>query len=110
MHAIVGTICRKLFNAVLFSSTPTMKVYFHDNINSDQRLPHEGESLTLTALERLGVYANTISDQAEVDRIAQDKGYKNRDEVRFILTFSRATTVDNRSLSPQRNWEKDTRR
>jgi 1,2-dihydroxy-3-keto-5-methylthiopentene dioxygenase len=58
-----------------------MKVYFHDNINSDQRLPHKGETLTFATLEELGVYANTIPDQIEVDRIAKEKGYKNRDEV-----------------------------
>jgi hypothetical protein len=58
-----------------------MKAYYHDNIDTDQRLPHEGEPTTTADLETLGVFACNIQDQAEVDRIAQEKGYKNRDEV-----------------------------
>jgi cupin superfamily acireductone dioxygenase involved in methionine salvage len=58
-----------------------MKVYFYDNVDSDQRLPHEGPPATLADLEKLGVYASNISEQAEVDRIAEERGYRNRDEV-----------------------------
>ena len=58
-----------------------MKVYFHDNVDSDQRLPHEGAPATAADLEKLGVYASNIPEQAEVDRIAKERGYKNRDEV-----------------------------
>jgi len=59
-----------------------MKVYYHDNLDTDQRLPHEGEPVSATELEALGVFAYNIPDQSEVDRIAKEKGYKNRDEVR----------------------------
>lgn len=59
-----------------------MKVYFHDNVDSDQRLPHEGPPATSADLEKLGVYASNITEQAEVDRIAKERGYRNRDEVR----------------------------
>jgi 1,2-dihydroxy-3-keto-5-methylthiopentene dioxygenase len=62
-----------------------MKVYFHDNVDSDQRLPHEGEPATAADLEKLGVYASNIPEQADVDRIAEERGYKNRDEVRLPL-------------------------
>jgi 1,2-dihydroxy-3-keto-5-methylthiopentene dioxygenase len=62
-----------------------MKVYFHDNLDTDQRLPHEGEPATLDDLQALGVYASNITDQAEVDRIAEARGYKNRDEVRSLF-------------------------
>jgi hypothetical protein len=58
-----------------------MKVYFHDNVDSDQRLPHEGTPATSADLEKLGVYASNITEQAEVDRIAKERGYRNRDEV-----------------------------
>ena len=39
-------------------------------------------SVSTTELEALGVFACNIPDQSEVDRIAKEKGYKNRDEVR----------------------------
>jgi len=58
-----------------------VRFYYHDNLDTDQRLPHEGEPATVAALEELGVFATNIKDQAEVDRIAEEKGYKNRDEV-----------------------------
>jgi hypothetical protein len=58
-----------------------MKVYYHDNLDTDQRLPHEGEPVSTTELEALGVFACNIPDQSEVDRIAKEKGYRNRDEV-----------------------------
>jgi 1,2-dihydroxy-3-keto-5-methylthiopentene dioxygenase len=58
-----------------------VRVYYHDNLDTDQRLPHEGEPATVSALQDLGVFATNIQDQTEVDRIAKEKGYKNRDEV-----------------------------
>ena len=58
-----------------------MKFYYHDNLDTDQRLPHEGEPAATADLEALGVFASNIQDQVEVDRIAKEKGYKNRDEV-----------------------------
>jgi 1,2-dihydroxy-3-keto-5-methylthiopentene dioxygenase len=61
-----------------------VKIYFYDNVEGDQRLPHEGSRATAADLQDLGVYATNISDQAEVDRIAKERGYKNRDEVRTI--------------------------
>ena len=58
-----------------------VKIYYHDNVDSDQRLPHEGEPAPLSALQELGIYVANIPDRAEVDRIAKEKGYENRDEV-----------------------------
>jgi len=58
-----------------------VKIYYHDNVGSDQRLPHEGESIDVSVLEELGLYVDNIQDRAEVDRIAEEKGYINRDEV-----------------------------
>jgi len=58
-----------------------MKVYYHDNSDADQRLPHEGDPVTPADLEALGVYASNIPEQAQVDQIAKERGYRNRDEV-----------------------------
>lgn len=58
-----------------------VKIYYYDNLDTDQRLPHEGEIVPASALEELGVYATNIQDQAEVDTIAKERGYKNRDQV-----------------------------
>jgi 1,2-dihydroxy-3-keto-5-methylthiopentene dioxygenase len=61
-----------------------VKIYFYDNVEGDQRLPHEGSPATAADLQDLGVYATNISDQAEVDRLAKERGYKNRDEVHIM--------------------------
>jgi len=58
-----------------------VKIYFYDNVDGDQRLPHEGAPATAADLAAVGVYATNISEQSEVDRIAEERGYKNRDEV-----------------------------
>jgi 1,2-dihydroxy-3-keto-5-methylthiopentene dioxygenase len=58
-----------------------VKIYFYDNVEGDQRLPHEGTPATAADLAELGVFATNIVDQSEVDRIAEERGYKNRDEV-----------------------------
>ena len=58
-----------------------VKIYYHDNVDSDQRLPHEGEPVDASVLEELGIYVANISTREEVDRIAAEKGYVNRDEV-----------------------------
>ena len=63
-----------------------MKIYFHDNSDADQRLPHEGQPATVADLEALCVYATNIQDQAEVDRIAEERGYRNRDEVPKLVS------------------------
>jgi 1,2-dihydroxy-3-keto-5-methylthiopentene dioxygenase len=58
-----------------------VRVWYHDNIDSDQRLPHEGKPCAVEAVQELGLFAANITDQDEVDRIAIEKGYVNRDEV-----------------------------
>jgi 1,2-dihydroxy-3-keto-5-methylthiopentene dioxygenase len=66
-----------------------VRIYFHDGLETDQRLPHEGEPATVADLNALGVFADNIQEQAEVDRIAKERGYKNRDEVGlFFLSMS----------------------
>lgn len=62
-----------------------VRLYYHDNEDSDQRLPHEGDPVPASALEELGIYMANISDRSEVDQIAKEKGYENRDEVKTSL-------------------------
>lgn len=66
-----------------------VKIYFYDNLEGDQRLPHEGPRATAADLQDLGVYAANITEQSEVDRIAKERGYKNRDEVHPCALESR---------------------
>ena len=64
-----------------------VRLYYHDNVDSDQRLPHEGEPVSADVLEELGIYVANIATREEVDRIAADKGYVNRDEVvHYLMT------------------------
>ena len=59
-----------------------VRIYYHDNLDTDQRLPHDsGEEVDVSVLEELGLYVANISDRAEVERIASENGYVNRDEV-----------------------------
>jgi len=60
-----------------------VRIYYHDNLDTDQRLPHEGAPVTVADLEALGASVTHIPEQADVDRISKEKGYKNRDEVQF---------------------------
>jgi 1,2-dihydroxy-3-keto-5-methylthiopentene dioxygenase len=63
-----------------------VKAYYHDNLGGDPQLPHEGDPVPPEVLGELGIYAAKIDDRAEVDRIARERGYVNRDEV-CILFF-----------------------
>ena len=81
-----------------------VRVYYHDNVVSDQRLPHEGEPCAVKALEELGLYAVNIREQEEVHRIAKEKGYVNYDavaypliiQIRVELTVAYCVTKDTR--------------
>ncbi|KAH9993934.1 Acireductone dioxygenase [Russula vinacea] len=65
-----------------------MRAYYFDNLPGDQRLQHDsGTSVDLAGLRRLGVLYWTIPVdspggwESEIDRIAEQQGYKNRDTV-----------------------------
>ncbi|KAK3179665.1 1,2-dihydroxy-3-keto-5-methylthiopentene dioxygenase [Lecanicillium sp. MT-2017a] len=59
-----------------------MKAYVYDNLPGDQRLAHDsGKTVAEEDLAKLGVLYYHISDIAGVDQLAQDRGYKNRDEI-----------------------------
>jgi hypothetical protein len=90
------------------------KVYYHDNLETDQRLPHIGEPVAAGDLEAVGVFFKQIPEMVGVDEIAKERGYKNRDEVLYInlpvvsyhfrcLKIRDMRADRNRSPSPQRN-------
>lgn len=59
-----------------------MKAYWFDNLPGDQRLPHDsGRVANEGDLQQLGVLYHTISDIAGVDKLATERGYRNRDEI-----------------------------
>ncbi|KAJ0116534.1 hypothetical protein N8I77_008125 [Diaporthe amygdali] len=60
-----------------------MKAYLYDNQPGDQRQPHDsGKAVTTDALARVGVLYYHIPAIADVDALASERGYKNRDEVK----------------------------
>jgi len=67
-----------------------MRAYYFDNLPGDQRLPHESErSVDDADLHKLGVLHWTVplnqkapgGWESEIDRIAKQQGYKNRDTI-----------------------------
>ncbi|KAI0117610.1 Acireductone dioxygenase [Hypoxylon sp. NC0597] len=59
-----------------------MRAYWYDNAPGDQRLPHDsGKNVDAAALEELGVLYFKYPDVSKVDELAQNRGYKNRDEI-----------------------------
>ncbi|KAF8264237.1 1,2-dihydroxy-3-keto-5-methylthiopentene dioxygenase [Lactarius quietus] len=66
-----------------------MRAYYFDNLPGDQRLQHDsGKPIDPAHLHKLGVRHWTIPlpvsatgeyDKVEIDRIAEEQGYKNRD-------------------------------
>lgn len=60
-----------------------MKAYLYDNAPGDQRLPHNsGTAISPSALEKLGVVYHHMPAVTLVDALAEDRGYKNRDEIK----------------------------
>ncbi|KAH7308229.1 hypothetical protein B0I35DRAFT_361129 [Stachybotrys elegans] len=59
-----------------------MKAYMYDNLPGDQRLPHDsGRAVDLDTLGKIGVLYYHIPELAGVDKLASERGYKNRDEI-----------------------------
>ncbi|CAG7935491.1 unnamed protein product [Penicillium olsonii] len=62
--------------------TYTMKAYWYDNVQGDQREPHDsGRVVSEDKLASLGVLYVHCSNIEAVDSIAADRGYRNRDQV-----------------------------
>ncbi|KAG6068562.1 1,2-dihydroxy-3-keto-5-methylthiopentene dioxygenase [Claviceps sp. LM84 group G4] len=59
-----------------------MKAYLYDNLPGDQRLPHDsGRAVDVSTLGKLGVIYCHLPNLLDVDQLATDRGYKNRDEI-----------------------------
>ncbi|KKA29492.1 hypothetical protein TD95_001597 [Thielaviopsis punctulata] len=59
-----------------------MKAYYYDNLEGDQRLPHDsGKAVSVEELASLGVLYYKYESMEQVDGLAAERGYKNRDEV-----------------------------
>ncbi|GAA5880192.1 hypothetical protein JCM16303_001247 [Sporobolomyces ruberrimus] len=59
-----------------------MKSYYYDDIEGDQRLAHNsGEDVSIETLKALGVLPYPSIDIAQVESIAKERNYKNRDEI-----------------------------
>ncbi|GAA6047102.1 hypothetical protein JCM3770_004198 [Rhodotorula araucariae] len=59
-----------------------MKAYIYDDIEGDQRLPHDsGEQVTTEQLQAIGVLPFPGIELDQVEAIAKERGYKNRDEI-----------------------------
>ncbi|KAL1959353.1 hypothetical protein VTO42DRAFT_2156 [Malbranchea cinnamomea] len=65
-----------------------MKAYWYDNQPGDQRLPHDsGRPVDASYLAKLGVLYRHYTNIDDVNALATERGYKNRDEI----TISPAT-------------------
>ncbi|KAL2855457.1 1,2-dihydroxy-3-keto-5-methylthiopentene dioxygenase [Aspergillus pseudoustus] len=59
-----------------------MKAYWYDNKEGDQREAHDsGRPVSEDYLAALGVIYHHLPDLADVDALAKNRGYKNRDEI-----------------------------
>ncbi|KAF4551373.1 1,2-dihydroxy-3-keto-5-methylthiopentene dioxygenase [Elsinoe fawcettii] len=59
-----------------------MKAYWYDNLPGDQRAPHNsGRDVDPSYLSKLGIIHHQISSLSDVDRIASERSYSNRDEI-----------------------------
>ncbi|GAM82058.1 hypothetical protein ANO11243_000370 [Dothideomycetidae sp. 11243] len=64
-----------------------MKAYWFDNKSGDQRQPHDsGREVDQSYLQQLGIHFFPISGISEVDRIAKERQYSNRDEITISPT------------------------
>ncbi|KAJ5902544.1 Acireductone dioxygenase ARD family [Penicillium taxi] len=59
-----------------------MRAYWYDNLPGDQREPHDsGRAVSEETLASLGVFYRRCPTVEEIDVIAKERGYKNRDQI-----------------------------
>ncbi|EEP78239.1 1,2-dihydroxy-3-keto-5-methylthiopentene dioxygenase [Uncinocarpus reesii 1704] len=59
-----------------------MKAYWYDDEEGDQRAAHNsGRAVDESYLSKLGVLYRNCPNISDVDRLATERGYKNRDEI-----------------------------
>ena len=81
----INPISNKILNTILLLEM--VRVYIHDNNNDvDFRENHDsGIEVTLPQLKRLGVLYFHMTDPAQVDQLAKERGYKNQDLVNISI-------------------------
>lgn len=58
--------------------------FYHDNLDTPENFTDEhdsGEAVSQDTLDRLGVIYRFISDPAQLEQVAKEREYKNRDQV-----------------------------
>ncbi|KAF8427380.1 1,2-dihydroxy-3-keto-5-methylthiopentene dioxygenase [Tirmania nivea] len=63
-----------------------MRAYLYDNLEGDQRLPHDsGVAVNAATLSRMGVFLQRIppGDIDALNAVATSRAYRNRDEITF---------------------------
>lgn len=59
-----------------------MRVYYHDNVDSDCRLDHDsGVPVSTDNLKTIGVLAYHFDEISDVDNLAKERNYVNRDVI-----------------------------
>lgn len=59
-----------------------MRAYLHDNLDGDQRDPHESQqSVSVEQLAQSGVHYRCMPNIEDVDKLAAERRYRNRDIV-----------------------------
>ncbi|KAJ4402260.1 1,2-dihydroxy-3-keto-5-methylthiopentene dioxygenase [Didymella pomorum] len=59
-----------------------MRAYWFDNVEGDQRLPHDsGRNVDPEYLANLGVIYKHVTSDDDVNALAKERSYKNRDEI-----------------------------
>lgn len=84
-----------------------MRAYYYDGLPGEPSLPHESRPVDTTTLASLGVLHFPIPVdsegvwQAKVDRIATERGYKNRD----VVESSKETLGDKYEEAMDKVWK-----
>lgn len=59
-----------------------MRAWIYDDLPGDQRAPHDsGVAVELSVLEALGLLPRPAIEMEEVERIAKERSYRNRDVI-----------------------------
>lgn len=61
---------------------PSQRPSLTNESQGDQRFPHEGRPVEVEALSRIGVLYYHLPSLDQVNALASERGYKNRDEVK----------------------------
>lgn len=69
-------------NRVSLLTSTKMKAWIYDDVPGDQRAPHDsGIAVDLSVLEKLGLLPRPAISMDQVELIAAERSYKNRDVI-----------------------------